>query len=162
MRPKVRNPCSRGYTHAMADPLHADADNVPAVGRRQLVLVDGRTFAISDESGEMTAPTHGLVHDDRRHLSRFTISVDAADIEILASSSPTPLSAVVVGSLTQRSGSSSRAVLTRRRWVAGGLREDIRVHNTSPLPSTATSVMCLPPAMMRCAMAEHSAHQPCG
>ena len=44
----------------MHDPLDAAADTVPSIGRRQLVLVDGRTFAISDEAGQMTAATHGL------------------------------------------------------------------------------------------------------
>lgn len=116
----------------MGDPLHADADNVVAVGRRQLVLVDGRTFATSDESGQMTAPTHGLVHDDRRHLSRFTVSFDNADIDVLASSAPAPLSAVIVARIASRADMSFHAVLTRRRWVASGLRDDIRVHNTSP------------------------------
>ena len=54
----------------MADRLDADAEAVPSV-RHQLVLLDGRTFAISDEAGQMRAPTHGLVHDDLRHLSRL-------------------------------------------------------------------------------------------
>jgi hypothetical protein len=69
----------------MRDPLDADADVVPPVGRRQLVLVDGRTFASGEESGEMTAPTHGIVHGDRRHLSYFTATVEQAEIDVLAS-----------------------------------------------------------------------------
>ena len=63
----------------MADPLDADAETVPPVLRHQLVLVDGRTFAISDEAGQMWAPTHGLVHDDLRHLSRCDASLAGAD-----------------------------------------------------------------------------------
>lgn len=114
------------------DPLDAAADRVPSVGRRQLVLVDGRTFAISNESGQMVDATHGMVHDDLRHLSTLTATIDGADVDVLASSAPTPLSAVVVGRLT-RAGTNAHTVMTRRRWVAGGLREDIHVHNTSPL-----------------------------
>ena len=45
----------------------------------------------------MWAPTHGLVHDDLRHLSRLQATVDGGTIEVLASTRPTPLSAVIVG-----------------------------------------------------------------
>lgn len=122
----------------MGDPLDREAESVPSIGRRQLVLVDGRTFAISDEAGQMVGPTHGLVHDDLRHLSRFRVTLDEADIEVLASSAPTPLSAVVVARANHRVVPSTRAVLTRRRWVASGLREDVHVHNTSPRPQRWT------------------------
>src|SRR5215204_1142127 len=109
----------------MRDPLDAEADSVPSLGRRQLVLVDGRTFAISDETGQMRGGTHGMVHDDLRHLSRFDLDVPGAELDVLASSAPTPLSAVVVTRLTRAADRSVRAVLIRRRWVAGGLREDV-------------------------------------
>jgi glycogen debranching enzyme len=116
----------------MTDPFDRATDSVPFIGRRELILVDGRTFAISDEAGQMVGATHGLVHDDLRHLSRFSIGVDDAAIEVLASSSPTPLSAVVVARLLRAEDPAVRAVLTRRRWVASGLREDVHVHNSSP------------------------------
>jgi glycogen debranching enzyme len=116
----------------MRNPFEGDGDSGPHIGRRPLVLVDGRTFAISEETGEMTAPSHGLVHDDRRHLSHFTVAVERADIEVLASSAPTPLSAVIVGQVGRQADGLERAVLTRRRWVASGLREDLHVHNTTP------------------------------
>jgi glycogen debranching enzyme len=121
----------------MRDPLDREADSVPSIGRRQLVLVDGRTFAISDEAGQMGATTHGLVHDDLRHLSRFWVTVDDADLEVLASSAPTPLSAVVVARVNHAT-TPTRAVFTRRRWVASGLREDVHLHNTSPQPQRWT------------------------
>jgi len=116
----------------MQDPLDSAAESVPSVGRRQLVLVDGRTFAISDEAGQMSAATHGLVHDDLRHLSHFVLTLGQGETEVLASSAPTPLSAVIVARLGRGAESSRRAVMTRRRWVASGLREDVHVHNTSP------------------------------
>jgi len=115
----------------MGDPLDADAASVPSIGRRQLVLVDGRTFAISDEAGQMSAATHGMVHDDLRHLRRFDLQFVDADLDVLAASAPTPLSAVVVAKVTDRRDPAVHAVLTRRRWIAGGLREDVHVHNTS-------------------------------
>src|SRR4051794_255204 len=84
----VSNCATTGKTDAMRDPLDAEAMSVPSVGRRQLVLVDGRTFAISDEAGQMEAGTHGLVHDDLRHLCRFELRVVEADLEVLAANAP--------------------------------------------------------------------------
>jgi len=114
------------------DPMDAPADIVPSLAGRQLVLVDGRTFAISDESGKMYAPTHGMVHDDRRHLSSLEVSIRDTRVDLLASSTPDPLSAVMVSRLQHVSDATTSAVLTRRRWVASGLREDIHLHNTTP------------------------------
>ena len=56
--------------------LHLSAGTVPAGGRHDLVTVDGRSFAISGEAGDMVAATHGLVYDDLRHLSRLRMTVD--------------------------------------------------------------------------------------
>jgi len=114
----------------MSGPLDVDARESPGAPRHQLVLVDGRTFAISDENGRMWAPTHGLVHDDLRHVSRLAVMIDGSDGELLASTAPTPLSAVVV---SRFDGAESRpaGVLSVRRWVAGGLRQDIHLQNPS-------------------------------
>ncbi len=117
----------------MLDPLDAPAASVPSVGQRQLVLVDGRTFAISDDAGQMHVGTHGLVHDDLRHVSRFEMRFEGAGLEVLATHAPTPLSAVVVARLVLDRDPSVQAVVTRRRWIADGLRDDIHIHNTSPL-----------------------------
>jgi glycogen debranching enzyme len=119
----------------MAEIFNTVAGGVPAVPRHQLVLVDGRTFAISDEAGEMVAPTHGLVHDDVRYLSRLHVTIDDAEVEVLASTTPTPLSAVVVGRISEvetDGGPRPPGLLTLQRWVAGGLRQDIRLQNSSP------------------------------
>ena len=62
-------------------------------GRHDLVTVDGRSFSISDEGGDMVAATHGLVYDDLRHLSRFRLDVVGGRTELLAASTPTPMSA---------------------------------------------------------------------
>ena len=119
-------------------PFDALAESVATIGRRQLVLVDGRAFAISDEAGEMWAPTHGMVYDDLRHLSRFRLWIEGASLEVLASSAPTPLSAVMVARFEPTSHLGAHGVVTRRRWVASGLREDIHVQNTSPRPALMT------------------------
>ncbi len=114
----------------MAQPFDTVAASVPTLGLRHLVLIDGRTFAISDEAGQIHSPTHGLVHGDLRHLSVFECWVESTPTELLACSSPTPLSAVIVARLAPAAEAAS-IVLTRRRWVAGGMREEVQFRNNS-------------------------------
>ncbi len=117
----------------MSGPLDSPATAVPSTVRAQLVLVEGRTFAISDQAGQMLGGTHGLVHDDLRHLSELVVELVGARLEVLASAALTPLSAMVVSQPAGAEGVPVQAVLTRRRWLAGGLREDIHVTNNSPV-----------------------------
>jgi glycogen debranching enzyme len=124
--------------------LHLAADSVPAGGRHDLVTVGGRCFAISDESGDMTSATQGLVYDDLRHLSRLRMSVSGGGrTELLAASTPTPLSAVVVSRVvTAVHGhpapeEAPRAhladvLVVRRRWLSGGLVEELTLRNPHP------------------------------
>ena len=95
--------------------LHLLADDVPAGGRHDLVTVDGRRFAISGEAGDMDAPTHGLVYDDVRHLSRLRMTVTDGGVELLAASAPTPLSAVVVCRRGERGGRAASLRTASRR-----------------------------------------------
>src|SRR5215211_4432467 len=88
-----------------ARPHDAAADVVPAVGGSgDLTLVDGRTFAISDAAGDMTGGTHGLIHDDRRHLSFLRLGVRGVALQNLASTTPSPLTAVTVCRLLDADG----------------------------------------------------------
>ena len=89
----------------------------------------------------MAAPTHGMVHDDRRHVSRFSLSVDGC-----RGSSCWPRRRRRRCPAVDRGAASTtgreaigRAVVVRRRWVAGGLREDMHLQNTRPAPQTWTS-----------------------
>ena len=75
---------------------HLWAGSVPTGGRHDLVVVDGRSFAISAEAGDMVAATHGLVYDDIRHLSRLRMTLDVGRVELWSATTPTPLSAVTV------------------------------------------------------------------
>ena len=127
--------------------LNASASSVPAGGRHDLVSVDGRCFAISDEAGDMVAATHGLVFDDLRHLSRLRMTVTGGHVELLAASTPAPLSAVVVSRVvtavvaddghdaTERARDDvSEVMAIRRRWLAGSLVEQLTLRNPHPLP----------------------------
>jgi len=114
--------------------LHLSAGTVPTSDRHDLVTVDGRSFAISGETGDMSGPTHGLVYDDLRHLSRMRMTVTGGQVELLAASTPTPFSAVVVSRVVTAvdggptgdaaetvRGDVAELLVIRRRWLAGSL-----------------------------------------
>ena len=134
-----------GQSGGMSE-LHLSADTVPAGGRHDLVTVHGRSFAISAETGDMVSPTHGLVYDDLRHLSRLRmVVVGGARTELLAASTPTPVSAVVAsrvatpvtGDQTGHEAAGGRlteVLVVRRRWLSGGLVEELVLRNPHPLP----------------------------
>ena len=61
----------------MSDPLDADAESVATIGRGQLVLVDGRTFAISDEGGEMVGREPLETARDRHKAARAELPPQA-------------------------------------------------------------------------------------
>jgi glycogen debranching enzyme len=135
--------------------LHLSAGTVPTSDRHDLITVDGRSFAISGETGDMSGPTQGLVYDDLRHLSRLRMTVTGGRVELLAASTPTPFSAVVVSRVvtsvdgrpsdtgdTGDTGDAGDAVrgdvaevlVIRRRWLAGSLVEELTLRNPHPLP----------------------------
>jgi glycogen debranching enzyme len=124
--------------------LHLSADSVPAGGRHDLVTVDGRCFAISDEAGDMTAATHGLVYDDLRHLSLLRVSIEGGSTELLAASTPSPVSAVVVSRVVTHVedggggppalGDVTDVLVVRRRWLSGGLVEELTLRSPHPRP----------------------------
>jgi glycogen debranching enzyme len=126
------------------------AGRVPTVGRHDLVVVEGRSFAISAEAGDMVAATHGLVYDDLRHVSRLRLTVNGGGVELLGASTPTPLSAVTVSrvvttvedgggdagqdSSRERGRDVAEVLLIRRRWIAGSLMEELTLRNAHLLP----------------------------
>jgi len=128
------------------------ADSVPTSGRHDLVIVDGRSFAICAEAGDMVGATHGLVYDDVRHLSRLRMTVNDGQVELLSATTPTPLSSVTVSralvTVAERrqgrpaaSGEPERRqvaelLVVRRRWLAGSLVEELTVRNPHPLPAS--------------------------
>lgn len=126
------------------------ADRLPTGGRHDLVLVDGRSFAISAEAGDMVAATHGLVYDDLRHVSRLRLTVNGGGVELLGASTPTPLSAVtvsrVVTTVEEVGGDAgeeafdqaqrrdlAEVLLIRRRRISGSLVEELTLRNPHPL-----------------------------
>src|SRR5215470_6897581 len=96
-----------------------------------LVVLDGSTFFVSDESGDIdTGPgadrVEGLFHSDVRHLARWSLLVDGQPIEVLSSRNVDYYSARIVGA---PAGRGAAVTVRRERVVADGVHEDIWVDN---------------------------------
>ena len=128
-----------GHTEGVVDPVRLRAEQVPPVGgSSQLILIDGRTFAIGDRQGDIGGGAEGYVHADRRHLSRFEVLVDGAHLSPLAVATPSPSSFVVVHRLRDEHGLERSAVVVRRRRIRTTLHEDVELWATGREPITVT------------------------
>src|SRR4051812_29133544 len=86
----------------------------------------------------MRAGVHGFVHDDVRHLSDLVLTVAGHRTEPLIGAATTPISGVFVHRVRDaHTGAPIDLLVTRKRWIAGGLREEIHVHNTGAGPMEA-------------------------
>ncbi len=98
-----------------------------------LVVLDGSTFFISDEAGDVTGsgPT-GFFFQDVRHLSTWLLSIDGAPMRVLTSRVVDYYSARIFGTTTiDRVGANPPLSVQRDRIVAGGVHEDLWVRNHS-------------------------------
>lgn len=119
----------------MASPFNADESLALAHGL-DVTLVNGRTFAISDVVGSLARPTHGVIFEDVRILSGLMLAIDGESLaghELLATTLPTPFSAIAVSRTARAHGDSGtrRFLIVQRRWIGRGYRHDIEVRNTS-------------------------------
>ena len=120
-----------GHNGGISSPFDAAAQTVPFAGTGDLLtLVEGRTFVISDVSGDVRGGVHGLVYDDLRHLSRFVLTVDGNRLTPIASATTSPFDALVVHRLHDADGGELSALLVRRRRIAAGLRDDLELWST--------------------------------
>ncbi|HMG45712.1 MAG TPA: glycogen debranching N-terminal domain-containing protein [Acidimicrobiales bacterium] len=102
-----------------------------AEGGGPVTLVEGRTFAISDPSGDIASDVaQGLFVLDTRVLSRFELRVNGAPLQTLAIESREPYAATFV-TLAQAAPGHADSELTvmRRRHVGKGMRDDLVVTN---------------------------------
>ena len=69
----------------------------PGLDGRQVTLVEGSTFCISDPTGDIRAEAaHGLFFRDTRILSRWRLTLDGSETEALTVYHDEPLSATFV------------------------------------------------------------------
>jgi glycogen debranching enzyme len=100
-----------------------------------LTILEGSTFCICDERGDLSAPTHGLYASDTRFLSRFTLTLNGASPLLLTSGKVEYFSAAfylrnpIAGGLEQ-----DQLAITRERFVGDGMQERIVVQNLAGHP----------------------------
>ncbi|MHC1557835.1 amylo-alpha-1,6-glucosidase [Actinomycetospora sp. C-140] len=109
--------------------------------RAALTLVEGSTFCISGDSGDI-APGHasGLFVRDVRVVSRWELTVDDLPGEPLRAEVAEPFVGSVLLHVRGDPDSAHRRgslLLVRRRYVGEGMREDLLLRN-----STARAVSC--------------------
>ncbi|HUR14908.1 MAG TPA: glycogen debranching N-terminal domain-containing protein [Mycobacteriales bacterium] len=96
-----------------------------------ITLVEGVTFSLSGRTGDIRpGAEQGLFFRDTRFLSRFELTLDGQALEPLSATLTSPFSAAFVGRRPPRPGTADSTLLViRKRYVGGGLREDITVRN---------------------------------
>ncbi|MEW1955214.1 glycogen debranching N-terminal domain-containing protein [Terrabacter sp. NPDC080008] len=99
----------------------------------QVSLVQGRSFCVSDSSGDIGAgSSHGLVVKDTRFLDHFELRIDGESLEPLTVQPLGPHAATFVTRRRPRHGlADSTLLVVRRRYVGSGMVEDITVENLS-------------------------------
>jgi glycogen debranching enzyme len=101
-----------------------------------VTLVEGPAFCISRRSGDMVAGgADGVWLRDTRYLSRFEIRVNGEVPEPLAAVGGEPFTAMFVARSPAPLGAESTLLVTRRRYLGLGLREDVEVRNFAEEPS---------------------------
>jgi glycogen debranching enzyme len=95
-----------------------------------LTILEGSTFCVSDERGDVTSPTMGLFADDTRFLSRWVLTVNGARPLLLSSGKVDYYSATfflrnpLAGNLAY-----DEVSIKRDRFVGDGMQEHIVVQN---------------------------------
>jgi glycogen debranching enzyme len=100
-----------------------------------LTILEGSTFCICDERGDIAGATHGLFADDTRFLSRLCLTVNGATPLLLSSGKVEYFSAAfflrnpIAGGLPQDSLS-----IVRHRFVGDGMQDHVSVQNQTMEP----------------------------
>jgi glycogen debranching enzyme len=100
-----------------------------------LTILEGSTFCVSDELGDISGPTMGLFADDTRFLSRWVLTVNGARPLILSSRKVEYYSAAfflrnpVVGDLGH-----DEISIARERFIGDAMQEHVVVSNHATRP----------------------------
>ncbi len=90
-----------------------------------LTVLDGSTFCVSDDLGDLGDGTEGLYADDTRHLSRLRLTIDGARPLLLVSRNVEHFTAAIY--LYNRPSPTlpeNALLISRDRFVAGGGMQD--------------------------------------
>ena len=96
-----------------------------------VTLVEGRTFALSDRTGDMASDlAQGLFVLDTRVLSRWELKVNGHRLETLAVETREPYATTFVARAHAALGhADSDLVVFRRRYIGRGMREELEITN---------------------------------
>ncbi|WP_448811131.1 amylo-alpha-1,6-glucosidase [Agromyces bauzanensis] len=105
-------------------------------GTDAITIVEGSSFCASDANGDLVPDLpHGVFFRDTRIVSRLTLLVDGAPIEVLSSMTPEPYRAVIVGRAGHMPGRADTPLIVERdRRIDGGLREQVTLRSYSREP----------------------------
>jgi glycogen debranching enzyme len=98
-----------------------------------LTILEGSTFCVSDELGDISEPTMGLFADDTRFLSRWVLTINGARPLMLSSRKVEYYSAAfflrnpVVGDLAH-----DEISIARERFIGDAMQEHLVVSNHAP------------------------------
>ncbi len=109
---------------------------------RNLTVLDGSTFFVSDPSGDVEAEhADGFFHADMRHLSTWRLLVDGESPRTLSSEIVDYYSGRVVAGVWEEDATDATISVTRERLVAGGVHEDVIVENLTERPQRIELVL---------------------
>ena len=118
------------------------APQAPIPTSDHVTVLDGPSFCRSGQAGDIAAQrAQGMFVKDTRIVSTWELLLDDQPLIPLAAVGDEPFSATFVCRAAPRSpGADPSVVVTRRRLIGAGMREDITVHNfgTEPLGATLT------------------------
>jgi len=122
---------SSQWASSAAPAVVADADST-------VVVLEGSTFCQSASSGDVVpGGPLGLFVCDTRVISEWQLEIDGEPVRPLTSFAEAPYTATFVGRTTPRSGHADSTLLViRRRYVGGGMREDIVLRNLTDEETT--------------------------
>ena len=105
----------------------------------QLTILEGSTFCISDELGDVRETTHGLFADDTRFLSRLCLTIDGKRPLLLSSGTVEYFSAAFFlrNPLTDTLPLDSISV-RRERFVGDGMQDHFVLQNETMSPLELT------------------------
>jgi glycogen debranching enzyme len=100
-----------------------------------LTVLDGSTFCICDERGDLGSATTGFFADDTRYLSRFLVTINGAAPLLLSSGRIQPFSAAFyLRNPLARELPQDSLLLVRTRLVTAALRDRLVLENGAGEP----------------------------
>src|SRR5437867_12364488 len=100
-----------------------------------LTILEGSTFCICDDRGDIAAETSGFFAHDTRFLSRLVLTVGGAAPLLLSSGRVEHFKAAFYLRNRNANGLPKDAIsISRERFIGSGMQERITVRNESPNP----------------------------